>query len=639
MTEDSLLDSIHSPADLKQLSVPELYRLSDEIREEIMEAVSHNGGHLASNLGVVELTVALHSVFNLPTDKVVWDVGHQSYTHKILTGRRDQLATLRTENGLSGFPKRAESEYDCFDTGHSSTSVSAAFGIACAGNIRNEKYDTIAVIGDGALTGGMALEALNAAGKSRQNLIVILNDNKMSISKNVGSMARHLTKLRIQPSYLDAKSRVHSRLDRIPGIGQGLARVISRLKNWIRVNFFGHQKNMFEQFGFNYYGPLDGHDIEQLRTAMKAAKRSRMPVMLHVCTKKGKGYEFAEKNPSIFHGISAFDIDTGEPKSSSKGYSAVFGEFMCEHARNDKKLCAITAAMTTGTGLEEFAKKYKSRFFDVGIAEEHAVTFACGLAAGGVTPVFAVYSTFLQRGYDQILHDAALQNLHIVLAVDRAGIVGEDGETHQGIFDVAFMNTIPGVTVFAPSSFIELEAMLNKAIYQLDGVAAVRYPRGGALYLPEDYVYDHEDYTFYGKKSTEIVIVTYGRLFSNACLAAERLREQGTEVCVLKLNTIKPIHKDAVRKCSGYRHCFFFEEGIQYGGVGEAFGLMLYESGFQGRFHLTAISNYVHQSKCDSALHHLGLDAEGMESAVLKAERQTGKRRQAAERATDAPHQ
>lgn len=617
MTEDSLLDKINSPSDIKKLTVPELSILSDEIREEIMEAVSHNGGHLASNLGVVELTLAIHSVFNFPEDKIVWDVGHQSYTHKILTGRREKLSTIRTEDGLSGFPKREESPYDCFNTGHSSTSVSAAFGIACASDILSDKHYTIAVIGDGALTGGMALEALNSAGKSKQNLIVILNDNKMSISKNVGSMARHLTKLRIQPSYLDAKIRVQSRLNRIPGIGRGLARMISGLKSWIRVNFFGHQKNMFELLGFNYYGPLDGHDIEQLQTALKAAKRSKGPVMLHVCTKKGKGYEFAEKKPNLFHGISAFDIETGEPKSSSKGYSAVFGEYMCEHAKSDKKLCAITAAMATGTGLEEFSKKYKNRFFDVGIAEEHAVTFACGLAAGNALPVFAVYSTFLQRSYDQLLHDADLQGLHIVLAVDRAGIVGEDGETHQGIFDVAFMNTIPGITVYAPSSFGELESMLDKALYKTEGVAAVRYPRGGELYLPEDYVYDGENYTFYGKKFSETLIVTYGRTFSYACSAAEKLKDSGIEVCILKLNRIKPVCMNAVKKCMGYKNCLFFEEGIKYGGVGENFGFMLYQNGFEGKYKLYAIDNYVRQAKCDSILHHLGLDADSISEAVM----------------------
>lgn len=618
MTDDSILNGINAPSDLKKLSVEELYQLSEEIRVRIIQTVSENGGHLASNLGVVELTIALHSVFNAPKDKIVWDVGHQSYAHKILTGRKDNIGTIRRENGLAGFPKRNESEYDSFDTGHSSTSVSAAYGIACAGSINSEKYYTVAVIGDGALSGGLALEGLNNAGRSKENLIVILNDNKMSISKNVGSMAKYLTKIRIKPSYLDTKSRVHRKLDRLTLLGKPLSRMFSGMKRWIRDNFFGHQPTMFEQFGFNYYGPLDGHDIEQLCTAMKAAKRSRGPVLLHVCTTKGKGYEYAEKDPKIFHGISAFDIETGEPKSSSKGYSDIFGEFMCSAAKSDKHICAITAAMAMGTGLSGFAKKYKSRFYDVGIAEEHAVTFASGLAAGNVIPVFAVYSTFLQRSYDQILHDAALQKLHIVLAIDRAGIVGEDGETHQGIFDAAFLNTIPNVTVFAPASFEELKDMLYTAVYNTPDVAAVRYPRGGELYLPDNYEYHQEDHIFYGSKACDNLIVTYGRMFSYACLAVERLREKGIEVCILKLNRIKPVSVNAVRSSLGFKNCYFFEEGIRYGGVGESFGLMLYQNGYSGKFSLTAIENYVHQAKVESALHHLMLDADGIEQKILK---------------------
>lgn len=616
MSDDSILNGITQPSDLKQLSDKELNTLSEEIREKIIETVSENGGHLASNLGVVELTIALHTVFNCPKDRIVWDVGHQSYAHKLLTGRLTQISTIRREGGLSGFPKRNESEYDAFDTGHSSTSVSAALGIADAGAIIGEKYYTIAVIGDGALSGGLALEGINNAGRSKENLIVILNDNKMSISKNVGSMAKYLTHIRIRPGYLNAKSKVHSRLDRIPGIGKKLSSMISSFKNWIRLNLIGHERTMFEQFGFNYYGPLDGHNISELQAAMKAAKRSRGPVLLHVCTKKGKGYEYAEKNPNVFHGISAFDIETGEPKSSSKGYSDVFGDFMCSSARSDKHICAITAAMAMGTGLSSFAKKYKNRFFDVGIAEEHAVTFASGLAAGNALPVFAVYSTFLQRAYDEILHDAALQQLHIVLAIDRAGIVGEDGETHQGIFDVAFLNTIPNVTIFAPSSFRELEDMLFTAVYNTRDVAAVRYPRGGELYLPEDYEYRSETYSLYGNRTSDTLIVTYGRLFSYACQAKERLSEQGIDVCILKLNVIKPLPATAAKTALEFRNVCFFEEGIRSGGIGEAFGIALYQEGFRGCYKNTAIDGFVKQAKVDSALHHLGLDCDGIIKTV-----------------------
>ncbi len=618
MTDESILNKIKSPSDLKTLSTDEQYDLAGEIRDVIVKTVSENGGHLASNLGVVELTIAIHSVFDSPKDKIVWDVGHQSYTHKILTGRYEKLSTIRTENGLSGFPKRSESEHDAFDTGHSSTSVSAAFGIACAGDINGEKYYTVAVIGDGALSGGLALEAINNAGRSKEKLIVILNDNKMSISKNVGSMARYLTRLRIRPSYVNAKVKVKHKLGRLRVFGRQLAHMFSVTKNWLKVNLFGQQKTIFELFGFNYYGPLDGHDIDQLKSAMMAAKHSRRPVLLYVCTTKGRGYEYAEKNPKDYHGVSAFDVETGEPISSSTGYSDIFGETMCSFAKSDKSICAITAAMAMGTGLANFSKKYKNRFYDVGIAEEHAVTFACGLAAGNIIPVFAVYSTFLQRSYDQILHDAALQKLHIVLAIDRAGIVGEDGETHQGIFDAAFLNTIPGVTLYSPSSFAELREMLYTAVYSTPSVAAVRYPRGSELYLPDGYEYKGEDFSLVGDKDAKILVVTYGRIFSYACRAAESLSEQGKDVCILKLNKVIPLSEDMILAAKKYDKVFFFEEGIRHGGIGETFGLMLYQSGFSGSYKLTAIDNYVKQAKCAAALHYLKLDAEGIEDVIQK---------------------
>ena len=606
---DKILDNINSPTDIKNLSEYELNELADEIRTVLIETVSENGGHLASNLGVVELTLAIHKVFNMPVDKIVWDVGHQSYAHKIITGRKNQIHTIRKENGLSGFPKRNESPYDSFDTGHSSTSISAAFGISCAGDVSKDNHYTIAVIGDGALSGGLAYEGLNNAGRYKKNFIVILNDNKMSISKNVGSMAKYLTKTRIKPSYLDAKSRVQETLAKIPVIGKPLANTMKKLKDWVRDEFFGHRNNIFEQMGFTYYGTFDGHNIPQLVTALEAAKRKKGPVLVHVCTKKGKGYEFAEKNPKAFHGISSFDIDTGEPKSSAKGYSYILGKHLCSLAENDKRICAVTAAMSSGTGLEEFSKKYKDRFFDVGIAEEHAVTFSGGLAAGNVIPVFAVYSTFLQRAYDQILHDGALQNLHIVLAIDRAGIVGEDGETHQGIFDVAFLNTIPNVTVYAPTSFRELELMLDKAIYHTNGTVAVRYPRGSENYLPDNFEPSAEPYSLYGDADSDDLIITYGRTFSDVCTAREELDKK---ICILKLNQIKPFSEKAIEIALHYKNIFFFEEGIKNGGVGERFGFSLYQSGFNGKFDLTAIENYVTQSTTQSALHKLGLDTENI---------------------------
>ena len=615
MADESILDNLKSPSDLKDMTDKQLNKLSDELRTVIINAVSENGGHLASNLGVVELTVAIHSVFDTPKDKVVWDVGHQCYAHKILTGRRADICTIRTENGLSGFPKRNESPYDCFNTGHSSTSVSAAYGIACAEDMKKDGGYTIAVIGDGALTGGLAYEGLNNAGRSGKKLIVIINDNKMSISHNVGSMAKYLSKIRIKRSYLRAKIKVH-RLERIPLIGKPVTNFIKRVKDWFRDEFFGQKNNLFRQLGYYYYGPYDGHDITRLKEALTAAKSRRSPVIIHVCTKKGKGYNFAEKDPKSFHGISAFDIETGEPKSSSKGYSDVFGECMCRFAENDKNICAITAAMSIGTGLSGFSKKYKDRFYDVGIAEEHAVTFACGLASDGALPVFAVYSTFLQRSYDQLLHDAALQNLHIVVAVDRAGIVGEDGETHQGIYDTAFINTIEGITVYAPASFDELEYFMDKAVYHTDSVAVVRYPRGSELYLPKDYKFDKKPYTVYGDKNADILIVTYGREFSQVCLAREKLENEGISVCILKLNTIKPFFHGAVDTALKFGRCYFFEEAVKSGGIGESFGFELYQSGFKGKYILTAIDSIVYQSKTDSALHKFGLDSEMIASKI-----------------------
>lgn len=606
---DKLLMNIQTPEDIKGMSSEELIRLSEEIREKIVETVSQNGGHLASNLGVVELTVALHSVFDVPKDKIVWDVGHQCYAHKILTGRCGKINTIRTENGLSGFPKRSESECDCFDTGHSSTSISAALGIACSEEQQKSGGYTIAVIGDGALSGGLAYEGLNNAGRSGKKLIVILNDNKMSISQNVGSMARYLSRIRIKPSYLLAKTRMH-RLERIPLVGKPLTSGLKHLKDWTRDEFFGQKNNLFEQFGFTYLGPYDGHDITQLQTALKAAKHKHFPVLVHVITKKGKGYEYAEKNPKSFHGISAFDVETGEPRSSATGYSDVFGHFMCGIAAKDKRICAITAAMSIGTGLSAFSKKYKDRFYDVGIAEEHAVTFAAGLATQGMIPVFAVYSTFLQRSYDQLLHDAALQKLHMIIAIDRAGIVGEDGETHQGIYDVSMLYSLPNVTIFAPSSFQELESSMLKAMLQTEGVAAVRYPRGGESYLPEDYSYNGKPFSLYGDQEADILLVTYGREFSQVCLAREYLAEAGIPVCILKLNTIKPIPVGALVAAKNFKNIYFYEEGVRSGGAGEHFGFQLYQSGFGGRLILNALSGIIPQAKTEVALKKAGLDAK-----------------------------
>lgn len=616
--EDRLIEKIKSPQDIKNLSVKELENLSDEIRQEIVSVVSKNGGHLSPNLGVVELTIALHKVFNSPKDKIVFDVGHQCYAHKIITGRFSQMDTLRKEGGLSGFPSHSENPNDAFGAGHSSTSISAAYGLQCANILNDDDSYVVAVIGDGALSGGLAYEGLNNAGRSKKNFIVVLNDNKMSISKNVGSMARYLTSIRIKPSYLNTKSNVEKFLTRIPVIGMGLFRFFKSIKDFIKHRIVKN-RTIFEDMGFSYYGPFDGHNIGELITALNAAKRKKGPVLIHTITTKGKGYEFAEKNPKDFHGTAPFDVDTGLTDGGSRSYSDVFGEALCELAESDDKICAITAAMQLGTGLSDFAQKYKSRFFDVGIAEEHAVTFGSGLAMGGMIPVFAVYSTFLQRSYDQIIHDASIQQLHLILAIDRAGIVGEDGKTHQGLFDTSFLNNIPNVTILCPSYFEELRFMLKDAVYNESKIVAVRYPRGRELYKPKNFLIKDSRYVFFGEEKSDILIITYGRLFSFACECMERLEKQGISACILKLNTVKPINNGAVIGAKQFKYCFFFEEGISCGGIGEHFLYKLIENDFSGKYILTAIDDqYVEQSTVASALKKYKLDTDGMEEVILK---------------------
>lgn len=610
-----ILNMINSSEDVKNLSKEELNCLCDDLRAKIVNVVSKNGGHLASNLGAVELTVALHKVFDLPKDKIVWDVGHQCYSHKILTGRKDEIHTIRKENGLSGFPKRKESEYDAFDVGHSSTSISAAFGIASARDILCKDGHTIAVIGDGALSGGLAYEGLNNAGRFKKNFIVVLNDNKMSISRNVGSMSRYLTRIRMRPSYLRVKNRVEWFLNRTPLIGKHVRNLMLKSKSAIRNVIY--KSTLFEDLGFVYYGPIDGHDISSLVKSFEFAKKLDSPVLIHVITKKGRGYEFAEKNPKIFHGTSGFNIGTGQALASKGSFSDEFGAKMCSLADKDVKICAITAAMKLGTGLRNFARLYRKRFFDVGIAEEHAVTFASGLAVEGMRPVFAVYSSFLQRAYDQIVHDAATQNLDVVLAVDRAGIVGEDGETHQGIFDVSFLNAIPNVTIFCPSFYSELKYMLEFAIYNVKGVKAIRYPRGAEPDRPSEFVSYCGTFDIYGEDSGDIAIITYGRIFSDAAKAKEKLDKSGKKVSVIKLNVVKPLDVQTVKISLNFKSVFFFEEGIQKGGIGETFGYELMKNNFEGKYKITAIDEkFVSHASVKSSLHSLLLDCDGMVKTV-----------------------
>lgn len=611
------LDRIESPADIKTLTEKELETLAEEVRAVLIDTVSQNGGHLASNLGVVELSIALHRVFDSPKDPIVWDVGHQVYTHKLLTGRYKDFSTIRQEGGLSGFSCPRESAHDPFFSGHSSTSISAALGIATAKELSGDKHTTIAVIGDGALTGGLAYEALNNAGRSGKRLIVILNNNEMSISKNVGSVARYLAVLRSKTGYFRLKARTEKVINRIPFIGKKLSAQIFKLKTRIKNAIY--KSTFFEDLGFRYMGPIDGHNIAQLSEALESAKMVNAPVLLHINTIKGKGYNFAEKAPSEFHGISKFNIDTGEPLMSGANFSAEFGKFLCEIAAKDKRICAVTAAMSLGTGLEDFRKTYPTRFFDVGIAEEHAVTFCSGLSRGGMVPIFAVYSSFLQRGFDQLVHDGALQGLHMVLAIDRAGFVGEDGVSHQGILDTAFLNGIPHITVYAPATYKGLKHAFIQSIYHEDGLVAVRYPRGSEKALPQETEEEFSSFEWYGDKNASQMIVTYGRVFGEAVPACDALNAQGEPTAILKLNRIIPLDIDAVKVALSAKRIFFFEEGIRSGGIGERFGELLLENGFKGEYTLTAVPDeFVIHASVTSQMKRYRLDTDGMLSVITE---------------------
>lgn len=609
----SYLEKVNSPKDIKKLNNDELNSLCQEIRELMINTVSNNGGHLASNLGAVELTVALHKVFNSPNDQIVFDVGHQCYTHKILTGRKDNFASLRTEGGISGFTRPVESNHDIFSSGHSSTSISAAIGLAKAKALKGEKGKVIAIIGDGAMTGGLAYEALNNSGHENDNLIVILNDNNMSISQNVGSLAKSLTNIRTSPKYYTFKSRVIRHLSRVPKIGAKLTTLFTVINKKVRKKVY--HSTFFEDLGFRYYGIIDGHDIEALTDVLNVAKSHNRSVLIHISTQKGKGYEFAEKNPSKFHGIGQFDVATGEAKNGGKNFSAAFGESLVNLAEKDSRICAVTAAMSTGTGLVEFSKKYPKRFFDVGIAEQHAVTFSSGLAKNGMIPFFAVYSTFLQRSYDQIIHDVAMQGLKVIFGIDRAGFVGEDGESHQGVFDTAYLMSVPKLTVFAPSSFEELSSMMYKAAYKENNAVAIRYPRGGEMYLPQDYEYNKKNFAVFGSNNAKKCIVTYGREFSNCYQAFEELEN----VMLIKLNKIKPIDSSVFDLLNNANDVYFFEEGIKSGGVGECFGSLLNEKGIKANYHHICVDDeFIKQASVKRQFEIYHLDKNSIIEIVSK---------------------
>ena len=592
-------NKLNLPDDLKKFSYDECRILCKEIRDTLIKTVSQNGGHLSSNLGTVELSLALHRVFSSPKDKIVWDVGHQSYTHKILTGRLKNFKTLRKENGLSGFCKPSESDHDAFVSGHSSNSVSAALGIATAMKLNGDNHHTIAVIGDGAATGGLSFEGFNNAGKSNTNLIVVLNYNEMSISKNVGAIAKYLSNFRTKESYKRTKTIVERALDSIPVIGQPIKKTLKFSKDTIKNSIF--RTTLFEDLGFEFVGPVDGHNLKELENALKKAKDINRPVVVQVNTIKGKGYAPAENNPGEYHGVGSFELKTGNPDvSKCDSFSTVFGCELSRLADRDNNICAITAAMKYGTGLDKFAKAHKDRFFDVGIAEGHALTFAGGLASMGKIPVFAVYSTFLQRGYDQIIHDLAISNAHIVIGVDRAGVVGEDGVTHQGIFDVSFLSTIPNVTIYSPSNYKELKACLSKGIYKDKGIVAVRYPRGNEkdCSLKKDYI--STDYELYENGSNALVI-TYGRLFNEVSYAFDKLKDVGKNIDVLKLINLSSVDKEMIDKIKSYKKVYFFEEGYYNGSVSQRLKNEI------NNLDCTAIYDFVPQASVEATLEKLGL--------------------------------
>ena len=568
-----LLENITGAEDVRKLSLKEQKILAKEVRRFIIEKMSDNGGHLASNLGVVELTIALFHTLNLPKHKIVWDVGHQCYTHKILSGRRDDFALLRKFKGISGFPKREESPYDSFNTGHSSTSISAALGIAEGRDILGEDYTVLAVIGDGALTGGMAYEALNNASKMKKNFIIILNDNEMSIAKNVGGMSTYLNGIRSHKGYTRFKENLASGLGKIPLVGNHLVERLKNTKNSIKQLLVPGM--LFENMGLTYLGPVDGHNLHALEQVIHEAKRIDHAVLVHVVTKKGKGYVPAEQNPSAFHGVGPFHIATGKSKkeSSEKSYTDIFAESLIKEGKENKKIVAITAAMPDGTGLDKFEKFFPKRFFDVGIAEAHAVTSAAGLASAGLKPVFAVYSSFLQRAYDQLVHDVCLQKLPVVFAIDRAGLVGADGETHQGIFDISYLRSIPNMTVMAPKNAKELAEMLHFAL-RFQGPIAIRYPRGTAY----QGFSEKQEPIEYGKAEIlidepgEIALLALGSMVSTGEHIVEKMAKKGVKLSLVNARFAKPIDTDILDSLAekGYRKILTLEEGVRSGGYGEA---------------------------------------------------------------------
>lgn len=618
-----ILEQIQKPNDIKRLPEEELPVLAKEIRRFLIESLSKTGGHLASNLGVVELTIALHRVFKLPQDKIIWDVGHQSYTHKILTGRKDGFANLRSYGGLSGFPKREESACDSFDTGHSSTSISAGLGYVQARDLKKENYSVVSVIGDGALTGGMAYEAMNNAAELEKNFIIVLNDNDMSISKNVGGISSYLGSIRTASAYTELKMGVTKRLKQIPGIGEGLVDALRKTKSSIKQ--FVIPGMFFEHMGLTYLGPVDGHNILQLERVLQEAKRFQGPVLVHVLTEKGRGYEPAVRQPSKFHGMTPFEIRTGLPKKRPEkaGYTDVFSNTMLKLGEEKPELVAVTAAMPAGTGLKRFQKHFPDRMFDVGIAEPHAVTFAAGLALGGMVPVVAVYSSFLQRAVDQILHDVCMQKLHVVFAVDRAGLVGSDGETHQGCFDLSYLSMMPNMTVMAPKNNWELAEMLRFAV-EAKGPIAVRYPRGAACSAFRENCAPliHAEAEVL-EEGSEIALLAVGSMVETAAQVLEKLKAAGQKATLVNMRFVKPFDTELLKRLAKNHHLFVtLEENVKTGGFGEQTAVWAAEHLPNIRLLTIAVPDcFVPHGAVDLLKEKLELDAESIFRRIQEREK------------------
>ena len=615
----NILENIHGHDDLVELNEDERVCLCQQIRDFLIDSVSKTGGHLASNLGVVELTVAIETVFDTSIDRLVFDVGHQSYVHKLLTGRKEGFASLRQFGGMAGFPKPSESKADAFTAGHSSSSVSIALGMARARSFTNEKYNVVVLLGDGAATGGMVYEGLNDAAVSNEPLIVILNDNEMSIDNNVGGLASHLSKLRTKEKYLGMKRRYRGFLSHIPG-GSHILKLTRNIKDMLRRMLI--PETIFESMGFTYIGPVDGHDTENLIYLLRVAKEMNRPVLLHVITRKGKGFDPAERYPKLFHGVGKFDPQTGHlPQKQQITFSDAFGKVMCQLAADDDTVCAVTAAMPGGTGLLNFKKQYPDRIFDVGIAEEHAVSMAAGLAKQGVKPVVAIYSTFLQRSYDMILQDICMQKLHVIFGVDRAGLVGEDGETHHGVFDVGFLRQAPSMAVLCPSSCAELEDMMRWAVNEYNGPVAVRYPRGtDGLYNSSAWEVCKSNGVFCHKTGSRVAILTYGSLINNALVAADLLQKQGIDPVILRLLTVSPLPwQQLVQYLDAVDTVLIAEEVCNGSGIGSALGLKLSQVRPELKIHTLDLGNqFITHGSMDQLYKHVGLDDSSIANFVLE---------------------